>query len=194
VVGNFFIERARGESGKGDLDANRLQDAHPAVFRSGKEGSMYKKVLVTLDGSELSECVLPHVEAFRKGFPGCRVTLLRVVEPVESTVAAHADVISPEQWKAREEALIAEAGDYLKQVTARLDQGGGPVDAKVIAGRVDERIVDYAEQEGVDLIIMATHGRSGVSRWVRGSVADRVLHYAHFPILMVRAPGTGKRA
>ncbi len=151
---------------------------------------MYKKILVTLDGSELSECVIPHVEAFRKGFPECEVILLRVVEPVDSTVVAHADVISPEQWKARENAMVAGAGDYLTDLAARLDQAGGPAHAKVITGRVEERIIDYAEEEKVDLIIMATHGRSGVSRWVRGSVADRVLRMAHVPVLMVRAPGT----
>lgn len=154
---------------------------------------MYKKILVTFDGSELSECVIPHLETFRKGFPESEVTLLRVVEPVDTTLAAHADVISPDQWKARENAMVVEAGDYLTKVACRLEQGGAQVHSNVIIGRVEERIIDYAKEENIDLIIMATHGRSGVSRWVRGSVADRVLRMAHIPVLMVRAPGT-KRA
>jgi len=153
---------------------------------------MYKKILVTLDGSGLSECVIPHLEAFREGFPESETILLRVVEPVESTVAAHADVISPEQWKARENAMVTAAGDYLTQVAGRLNQEGAPVHSNVITGRVEDRIIDFAKEEKIDLIIMATHGRSGVSRWVRGSVADRVLRMAHIPVLMVRAPGTGR--
>lgn len=155
-----------------------------------KEGFMYKKILVTLDGSELSECVLPHLGAFRKGFPECEIVLLRVVESMDSTVAAHADVISPDQWKARENAMVVAAGDYLREVADRLGRDGASILAKVISGRVEDRIIDYAREEGVDLIIMATHGRSGVSRWVRGSIADKVLRMAHIPILMVRAPGT----
>jgi nucleotide-binding universal stress UspA family protein len=157
-----------------------------------KEALMYKKILVTLDGSELSECVIPHLEKFRKGFPESEIILLRVVEPVDSTVAAHADVISPEQWKARENAMVVDAANYLTQVAGRLDQGGARVHSNVITGRVEDRITDYANEEKVDLIIMATHGRSGVSRWVRGSVADKVLRMAHIPVLMVRAPGTSR--
>ncbi|MFO8090118.1 MAG: universal stress protein [Desulfatiglandaceae bacterium] len=153
---------------------------------------MYKKILVTLDGSELSECVIPHLEKFRKGFPESEIILLRVVEPVDSTVAAHADVISPEQWKSRENAMLVTAGEYLTEVAGRLDQGGAPVHSNVITGRVEDRIIDYAKEEKIDLIIMATHGRSGVSRWVRGSVADRVLRMAQIPVLMVRAPGTNR--
>jgi nucleotide-binding universal stress UspA family protein len=160
------------------------------IGSAGEEALMYKKIVVTLDGSELSECVIPHLEAFRKGFPESEVTLLRVVEPVDSTVAAHADVISPEQWKARENAMVVDAADYLTKVAGRLEEGGTPVHSNVIIGRVEDRIIDFAKDENVELIIMATHGRSGVSRWVRGSVADRILRMAHIPVLMVRAPGT----
>jgi len=56
-------------------------------------------------------------------------------------------------------------------------------------GSVADSLVDFAEAGGIDLIVIATHGRSGVSRWVRGSVADRVLRASRVPVLMVRAPG-----
>jgi nucleotide-binding universal stress UspA family protein len=151
---------------------------------------MYKRILVTLDGSELSECVLPHLEIFRKGFPDCEVVLLRVVEPVYDMVAAHTDAISPEQWKTRETDMKTASENYLNQVQARLEQGRTPVRAEVITGRVEDRIAEYAEEKNIDVIIMATHGRSGVSRWVRGSVADKVLRSARIPVLVVRAPGT----
>jgi nucleotide-binding universal stress UspA family protein len=88
--------------------------------------------------------------------------------------------------------MVVDAANYLTQVAGRLDQGGASVHSNVITGRVEDRIIDYAKEEKVDLIIMATHGRSGVSRWVRGSVADKVLRMAHIPVLMVRAPGTGR--
>jgi nucleotide-binding universal stress UspA family protein len=151
---------------------------------------MYKKILATLDGSKLSECVLPHIEAFRKGFPECEVILLRIVEPVYDTAPTHAQAISPEQWKSRENATQSASEDYLKDVTARLSRQGPPIRSEVIVGRVEDRIVEYAEEKNIDVILIATHGRSGLSRWVRGSVADRVLRSAQIPVLMVRAPGT----
>ncbi|HDR16025.1 MAG TPA: universal stress protein [Desulfobacteraceae bacterium] len=151
---------------------------------------MYRKILATLDGSKLSECVLPHIEAFRKGFPECEVVLLRVVEPVYDTAPAHAQAISPEQWKSRENAMRSAAEDYLKDVMAQLGHQGSPIRSEVIIGRVEDQIVEYAEEKNIDLIIIATHGRSGITRWVRGSVADRVLRSAQIPVLMVRAPGT----
>lgn len=155
---------------------------------------MYRKILVTLDGSELSECVLPHVEAFREGFPGCEMVLLRVVEPVYDTSTTYVEAISPEQWKARENSLQSAAEKYLKQVADRLGRDGAPVRSVTVIGRVEERIAEYVDREGIDVILMATHGRSGVSRWVMGSVADRVLRTSHVPVLMVRAPGTKKGA
>ena len=70
----------------------------------------------------------------------------------------------------------------------RLEKNGGQIRADVIVGRVADSLADYADKSGFDLILIATHGRSGVSRWVWGSVADRILHAATIPILMVRAP------
>ena len=61
---------------------------------------------------------------------------------------------------------------------------------EVIAGNVADSLIDYAEDNDIDLILIATHGRSGVSRWVRGSIADRILRASRIPVLMVRAPGT----
>ena len=59
--------------------------------------------------------------------------------------------------------------------------------AEVLVGRVAESLADYTETKGIDLIVIATHGRSGISRWVRGSIADRVLRFSPVPVLMVRA-------
>ena len=60
--------------------------------------------------------------------------------------------------------------------------------SEVIIGKVTESLIDYASNNDVDLIIIATHGRGGISRWVRGSVADRILQTSSAPVLMIRAP------
>ena len=60
----------------------------------------------------------------------------------------------------------------------------------MIVGRVTESLIDHAHDTGVDLILIATHGRSGITRWVMGSVADKIIRSADIPVLMVRAPGS----
>jgi nucleotide-binding universal stress UspA family protein len=79
---------------------------------------------------------------------------------------------------------------YLDQVASRLNHEGTQLHSEVLYGRVAEEITVYAEKNDIDLILIATHGRSGISRWVRGSVADKILRSVSAPVLMVRAPGT----
>jgi nucleotide-binding universal stress UspA family protein len=62
-------------------------------------------------------------------------------------------------------------------------------DYEVLEGKVAETLADWVEKNNVDLIIIASHGRSGISRWMMGSVADRILHSVCAPVLMIRAPG-----
>jgi nucleotide-binding universal stress UspA family protein len=62
--------------------------------------------------------------------------------------------------------------------------------SEVLVGNVADSLADYSEINEFDLILIATHGRTGVSRWVRGSIADKVLRSSHIPVLMVRAPGS----
>ena len=151
---------------------------------------MYPKILVPLDGSELAECVLPHVEAIAKGCGTSNVIFVRVVEPVYLPAdEAGGLTLSGEELKRIESGHKSNARDYLQQLGSRLKYDGVNLQTEVIVGRVAESLADYAEKNGVDLIIIATHGRSGISRWVRGSVADRILHSACVPVLMVRSPG-----
>jgi nucleotide-binding universal stress UspA family protein len=84
----------------------------------------------------------------------------------------------------------SDAKDYPNQIVNRLKHEGTALHSKVLVGRVTESHIDYAEKNDIDLILIATHGRSGVTRWVRGSVADKFLHFANVPVLMARAPGT----
>jgi nucleotide-binding universal stress UspA family protein len=149
---------------------------------------MYKKIMVPLDGSELAECVLPHVEAFIKGFNTSDVILVRVVEPETSYRGEY--VITPEMLAKRESETKSSAKDYLDKIVNRLKHEGVALHAEVIVGRVTESLANYAVENDIDLILIATHGHSGVTRWVRGSVADKILRSADVPVLMVRAPGT----
>jgi nucleotide-binding universal stress UspA family protein len=151
---------------------------------------MYKKIMVPLDGSELAECVFPHLETIVKGCQSPQVILVRTVEPLAVPYGKEvAHFTSLEEVKAFETHQKADAEKYLKEVIARLKKKGINARAEVVYGKAGESLGDYATQNKVDLVIMATHGRSGVSRWVWGSVADRLLRSLCVPVLMVRAPG-----
>ena len=149
---------------------------------------MYKKIMVPLDGSELAECVLPHVESIAKGCRAKDVIFIRVVELF--VMPAVADVsFSEEEVKLHDSKTRVAAEKYLTQLLSRLQNTGMNLQSEVIVGRAAESLSDYAEKNDIDLIIIATHGRSGISRWMWGSVADRVLRSSCVPVLMVRAPG-----
>jgi nucleotide-binding universal stress UspA family protein len=150
---------------------------------------MYEKIMVPLDGSALAECVLPHVEAIAKGCFAKELLLLRVIEP-ERVYSASNYPMDPSLATSRESERRKFAEDYLKQIADRLTGTGAKCRIKVILGRVAESLVDYCVKNDVDLIIIATHGRSGITRWVRGSVADKILRSSKIPVMMVRAPGT----
>ncbi len=153
---------------------------------------MYKKIMVPLDGSKLAECVLPHVDTIVKGCVAPEVVLVQAVEPIAIPYGREtAEIASLEQLKAFEVHNKVEAEKYLRKTAVRLNKAGISAKGNVIYGKAAEALTEFANKNGIDLIVIATHGRSGVSRWVWGSVADRILHSASVPILMVRAPGSG---
>ena len=154
---------------------------------------MYKKIMVPLDGSDLAECVLPHVEKFITSKQVKIVVFLRVVEP-ESTRFDDTAVLSGktrdriiEGARLIEERRKSDAAAYLGDVASRMKNNGVEIETEVLVGRVADSLADYTETNDIDLIIIATHGRSGISRWVRGSVADRVLRFSRIPVLIVQA-------
>ena len=149
---------------------------------------MYQKILVPLDGSPLAECVFPHVEALAGGCKVKEVVLVRVAEPFRQPTPSEY-VIKPEDVIRINEEIRGEAEKYLNQAKAKVNLKGVEVNTAVLRGNPAETLAEYSSKNGVDLIIIATHGRSGVSRWVWGSVADRILRSACIPVLMVRAPG-----
>lgn len=149
---------------------------------------MYQKIMVPLDGSPLAECVFPHVEALARGCSVKGVVFVRVVDPINIPPAYLAGAIGTETEKIEAE-MRSDAEKYLQQLLGRIRYDGVSLQAKVLEGRAADSLAEYAEKNGVDLIVIATHGRSGVSRWAWGGVADRILRSACVPVLMVRAPG-----
>jgi nucleotide-binding universal stress UspA family protein len=157
---------------------------------------MYKKIMVPLDGSELAECVAPHVESIVKGCHVPEVFFVRAVEPVHlpvGTLTNGGSIFSEKDAerarKATDEYNVADARKYLNEFASRNKYDNASVQTALLTGKAAETLADYAEKNGFDLIIMSTHGRSGISRWVWGSTADKVLRSACVPVLMVRAPG-----
>ena len=153
---------------------------------------MYSKIMVPLDGSELAECVLPHVEVISNSVQAKHVALVRVVNPVRlpASVPATGDFGFREADRLRmEEHRRQTAETYLKRLGDRLKINAAGIYHAVGEGRVAESLVNYAEKNGIDLIVIASHGRSGVSRWVMGSVAEKLVRSSCVPVLMVRAPG-----
>ncbi len=151
---------------------------------------MYKKIMVPLDGSELAECVLPHVETVVKGCDSPEVLLVRAVEPIAIPYGREtARITSMEQLKAFEAHSKVEAEKYLKEIVARLAKAGVNAKTAVIYGKAAEALSDFATENRTDLVVIATHGRSGISRWAWGSIADRLVRSVCAPVLIVRAPG-----
>ena len=147
---------------------------------------MFKKILVPLDGSELAEAVFPQVRALAEEAGG-EIALLRVpVYPILDIPASNPDLISA-LYDEIDDAVLA----YLARTAARLREGGLTVTAELRTGFVADTILAYAESIGADLIAMSTHGRSGLARWLIGSVAERVVQGARVPVLVIRPkPGS----
>jgi len=157
---------------------------------------MYNRILVPLDGSELAECVLPHVETILNGCGVSEIVLLRVVEPASLPAGVWTDgmeVFTEDNAKTVRENLDAkdekEAAGYLSGIAGRFKPKGIKIQEVVLKGKPADELIDYVKESDADLLVIASHGRSGISRWIYGSVAERLLRSVCIPLLMVRAPG-----
>jgi nucleotide-binding universal stress UspA family protein len=140
---------------------------------------MFKRILVPLDGSSLAECVLPHVVALAEAYEP-EVTLTRVLECEPSTGLQFVD---PLDW----ELCKAEAEAYLTSITNRLSDVGLETQASLLEGRPAERIVEYAQGNEIDLIVLSSHGRAGLSRWNVNSIVRKVVQHGKRSSMIVRA-------
>ena len=143
---------------------------------------MYQKILVPLDGSELAEQAIPYATELCKG--STEVTLFQVVHFPLSLAAPDVGMSQPIP---NIEARTKESKEYLGAIAARLRQDGVQVKtATVERDVVADAIVEHATEHQCDLIAMTTHGRSGFSRLIFGSVAESVVRHAPCPVLLIR--------
>ena len=151
---------------------------------------MYKKILVPLDGSELSEHALGHLKELLTSSDDTSVVLLQVVEPFTALYAGGpgATTVALDAQKRAE----ADASAYLDKLASRLKRKKLSIETAVITGIPADVILDYISQNNVDLVVMSTHGRSGMSRWFFGSVAEKVIRHTTVPVLV--SPPQGTRA
>lgn len=146
---------------------------------------MYKNILVPLDGSLLAEAALPHAQGVALS-DDAHIFLLRVaINP-----AAEFSFSDPSLASDLIATMEAETLEYLQSIRARLQRAGFRTSFLIREGPIAETIMDIADEVQADIIVMSSHGRSGVSRWVLGSIADRVVSHSTIPILLIR-PKTG---
>ena len=128
---------------------------------------MYQRILVPLDGSELAEVALPYAEELAERLGG-EMTLLHVCDSAEDPNRHTHEV-------------------YIEKMAESMGERGLKAKPALLFGHVAEQRVDYADTEAIGLIIMATHGRSGIRRWVLGDVAAKVVRASSRPVALIRA-------
>jgi nucleotide-binding universal stress UspA family protein len=141
---------------------------------------MYKKILVPLDGSPVAEAVLPHAEALAKA-ENAELIILRVpIIPVSEYIALDPVVASTVRKDIRDEAAA-----YVTKTVETLKKDNIKVTGLTKEGSVPDVILEVAEETHADMIAMSTHGLTGVKRWLMGSVADKIVHHTHIPVMLI---------
>ena len=156
--------------------------------RQTAEKRLISRILLPLDGSEAGEAVIPHIKELKSRL-GAEVTLLEVVPAGRHirTVGGLDHILYPEQ---QVEAFKAEAREYLDKVAKRLQKSKGEVKVEIRVGDVAREIMKFSEENDVSLIAISSHGHSGMTKWVFGSTAQKVIQTSNIPVLAVRAaPG-----
>ena len=153
---------------------------------------MLKRILVPLDGSKRAETIIATVEDLARRYDKSQVFLLQVVEPVPATINM-ADPIPPLDPQIIDR-IYKDARAYLERLQTRLRKKGIHAHVHIALGPVVPTIIDLAVREKVDLIALASHGRTGLPAFFYGSVAAGVLHRTDRPLLIVRSIRPQKRA
>jgi len=143
---------------------------------------MTQRILVPLDGSPLAELALKEALALAQ-LPGSRVIFLLVIPPIEDVISDGETITIDQQWDMRK----ARAHHYLRAISNRPEWQGVASEMAVEMGNPAQVILDFAQRNKIDRIVMSTHGRTGISRWVYGSVASKVLEAADRTVVLVRA-------
>ena len=155
---------------------------------------MFKNILVPLDGSNVAEVVLATIKGLAKEL-GAHVSLVRVVDTsaiVRSVVPASSDigVVTDDLQSIIDESIEAElkdAEDYLAGVAKGFTADAIEVSTQVRQGVAGDEIIAAIDEEHIDVAAVATHGRSGISRTIFGSVADHLIRESGKPVLVIKA-------
>jgi len=141
---------------------------------------MFSRILLPMDHSSLAECVLPHTVAVTRAFES-QVTLLHVLDV--GNRASWRRAVDPLNWQIRK----AEAETYLNDLTLRLQKAGLPTEKRIQEGQAAEQVVEFARNNDFHLIILSSHGQSGLSGWNVSSVVQKIILRAHTSMMIVRA-------
>ncbi|QSG07859.1 universal stress protein [Halapricum desulfuricans] len=142
---------------------------------------MGKHILIPVDGSEQAHGACAFVA---EDYPDADVTLLHVINPAEAGYSVQAGLPTfSEEWYERQK---ERAEEIFEEVEPDLEDGDGTVNRETEIGKPTNTIVEFAEANDVDQIVMGSHGRSGVSRILLGSVAETVIRRSPAPVTVVR--------
>ncbi|HEY9117265.1 MAG TPA: universal stress protein [Roseivirga sp.] len=141
---------------------------------------MFEHILLPLDGSSLAERVLPHAVALSEAF-NAKLTLLRVIH--KGNEEEQNNIVNPMTWQIKK----SEAEAYIKSVQNQLAEINVDSDIKILEGNPAQQIIEFARNEDVGLIILSSHGSSGVSAWNINSTVQKVLLRAFVPVMIIRA-------
>ncbi len=145
---------------------------------------MFKHILVPLDGSAFAEAALPYAQSLAGKYQA-EITLLRVIVPPRWPGVLEAEL--PELIERLSKTAAQDATSYLQYRQESLQAQGLRVTARAQSGEpAPDLILEIAKELNCDLIVMSTHGRSGLQRWMFGSVAERVLRHAEIPVMLIR--------
>lgn len=145
-----------------------------------KNISILDHILVPLDGSRIAECVLPHAVALARAF-GTRITLLQAVAQAPS--ADQGQTVDPLRWHMRK----TEAESYLESVATRLREAELKVSKVTLEGEAANSVIAFAHKHEIDLILLSSHGQSGLSKWNISSVVQKIILRANMPVMIIRA-------
>jgi nucleotide-binding universal stress UspA family protein len=147
---------------------------------------MYKTILVPLDGSKRAESILPYVETLAQSFKG-KVIFFVAIEPV--LMLEYNEIIGMSEFMEKNDDLKEKTAEYLDSLQKKFSKKGIEVRTLIAHAPAVKAIVDAAEREKADLVAMASHGRTGLSRTFYGSIAAGVLQRIDRPLLLIRSRG-----
>ena len=157
----------------------------PADTKALQQRGLVKRILVPLDGSKVGEAAIPYAVGLAQEL-GSELVLYQVLKHIV-LLAAEGATMSSAMYEEEEKYRRASATAYLESIGRGFREKGVSTSSALGLGAPADKIIDYAEANAIDLIAMSTHGRSGITRWVFGSVTDKVLHAGNTPVLTVRA-------